>query len=223
MMYYMKTSLDPKIIGADHPHIQEYDRHDNVPIDYSIYDIEGKISQDYRIRRVIVKNRTKITDLLSSSPLSNFLLLSKNVLNILCNFNIAAHQLFDFAFLYKKNIYDTHRALWWVKDRAYLDYIDWDKSTFYKSKGCGEPRLEEYKFTSWNELIEYNKQIRDREKDYGLEYCLKIKYNEPFDLIRFSYPGFPFGEICTERVKKMIEEEGFTGFRFEPVEEDYFV
>lgn len=223
MLYYLKKSFDTNVIGAEYPQIQEYDRNDKIPIDYSIYDIEGKISQEYRIRRTIVHNRAKITDILSSSPLSFFLLTSKNVLNVLCNFNIATHQLFDFTFLYKKKIYDTHRALWLVKDRAYLDYIDWDKSTFYKSKGCEEPRLEEYKFTNWDELITFNKQLRDREKDYGLEYCLKIKYNEPYDLISFRYPGFPFGEICTEKVKKMIESEGFTGFRFEPVEEEYFV
>ena len=61
------------------------------------------------------------------------------------------------------------------------------------------------------------------ESEFGFLRNLKIRYDNPYDIIKFHYYGFPPGYICNEKVKVLVEENGFTGFRFEPVEEGIFI
>ncbi|MGB4837774.1 MAG: hypothetical protein WBP08_02165 [Saprospiraceae bacterium] len=222
MLYLLKESTDLSVIGKNYPQIQEFDKEDLTQTNLSITDCDGKISSTFHISRMIVEKEAKITDLLSSSPMTNFLILSSKVTEKFAELNLGMYQIFSFDFLYKNRIYGTHNAMYFVRNPEVLNLIDWDKSKFYKTKDWHKTILDEYKFTNWDEMRDFHKQFWGH-KDFSLLYKLKINYENQFDLVNFRYPGFPSGYVCTEKLKNLIENEGFTGFAFEMVNDEYFV
>jgi hypothetical protein len=223
MLYYLKNSLDIVEIGKEYPQIQDFDLRDPTPIDYTILDKEGLLPSSYCIRRLILHKNSKVSDFLSSSPMSDFLFFHNKVVKLLSNFHLAIHQVFDFTFIHRSQEYKSHEALYFIRDKKYLSLIDWEKSRFYKTKDWHNTILEEYKFSNWDEMRDFDRKHFWGNKEFGFLYKIKIHYTHPFDLVNFRYFGLPPGYVCTEKVKNLIENEGFTGFRFEPVDPEYFV
>jgi hypothetical protein len=118
-------------------------------------------------------------------------------------------------------VYNNYKAFYIARDPQVLDMIDWDRSEFFKTTDYHKTIIDSFKFTSWEEMIKFDKTLWDG--DFSLLRKLKIKYKDSYDLIKFNYFGFPPGFICTEKVKNLIEDNGFTGFKFVPVEEGIFI
>ena len=204
------------------PQIQEFDMTDKSE-KYPNFDFDGLLSPNLRLPRYIMHKKATVTDLISSAPLSNCLILSQSVISILKEFNLATHQYFEVQFIHNKKLYTNFYALYFAKNSEYLNLIDWDKSSFFKTKDWHETILEEYKFQSWDEMREFEKKYFWGQSEFGFLYKIKIRENVPFDLINFQYFGFPPGFICSEKLKNKIIDSNFTGFSFEGLVNDWFV
>ena len=160
-------------------------------------------------------------DLINSSAISSCLVISTSIVDYFENLSLPLHQYFDVSFIHRKKLYDNYKALYIARDPKFLDMIDWGQSEFYKTQDYHKIVLEKYTFRDWDEMVNFDKSFWGTE--FGFLRKLKIKYSEPYDIIRFGYFGFPPGYICTEKVRNEIENKGFTGFAFEPVEEGVFI
>jgi hypothetical protein len=160
-------------------------------------------------------------DLINSPAISNCLVISNSVRDYFNTLTMPLHQYFDVTFIYRKKLFDNYKALYIPRNPKFLEMIDWDKSEFYKTQDYHNIILEKYTFRDWDEMVNFDKSFWGTE--FGFLRKLKIKYSGQYDIVRFGYHGFPPGYICTEKVQTEIENRGFTGFAFEPVEEGVFI
>ncbi len=170
-----------------------------------------------------MSNKYKITDYISVSAISHGMVISEKVVSAFKLLNIAPHQFIDIFFTRNKTPYSDFKVLYFPENRDVLELIDWEKSRFYKTKEWHNTILEEYKFSNWDEMRDFDRKHFWGDKEFGFLRKIKIRYFRPYDLINFRQYGLPPGYVCTEKVKSLIENEGFTGFRFEPVDSEYFV
>lgn len=198
-----------------------FDKSDPTMPKYLDTDVDGLLHSDSRLPRYeMVKGGTPM-DLIGSSALSGFLILSDRVIDCFKNLRLPLHQYFDLIFVHKMKLYDNYKALYIARDQKVLDLIDWEHSEFYKTLDWHRSIVETYKLKSWEEMKKLAESVRSQE--FGFLRKLKLHYENPYDINYFPYPGFPMGYTCTEKVKVLVEEKGFTGFRFEPVEDGVFI
>lgn len=198
-----------------------FDKSDPTMPKYLDTEVDGLLHSDSRLPRYeMVKGCTPM-DLISSSALSGFLILCDRVIDLFKSLHLPLHQYFDLSFVHRNLIYDNYKAFYINRDPKVLEKIDWEKSEFYKTKDWHQSILEKYKFDNWDEMVRFDATFW--ESEFGFLRNLKIRYDNPYDIIKFHYYGFPPGYICNEKVKVLVEENGFTGFRFEPVEDGIFI
>ncbi len=222
MIYHLRESVDHTEIGNSYPQIQEYDIDDLTQP--KIFDVNfyGKFDPPIKLPRYKMESKSKITDLISSSPLSlAFLKVSDNLFDVLTSLSLPSTQFFDYEFIYKKKIYSNYKAIYYAKDIVYNDFINWDESEFFKTKDYHKTIIDQIKFKDYESMITFEKSI-DRDK-FGFLSLIRINYSFEFDIFNFRDHHFPSGFFCTEKVKNQVEKQGFTGFNFEPVEDGIFI
>jgi hypothetical protein len=216
MLY--KISYDLNNVFAD---IDDFDMSDMTLPKYLDFSINGLLPLSSKLPRYKLNSRSKVIDLIQSTPLNKCLVISDRVVHVFEQLNLPLHQYFDLSFVHRKKIYDQYKALYIARDPQVLDMIDWEQSEFYKTKDWHQTIIESYKFNNWDQMLKTFWSVDSQ--GFGFLRKLKLRYDDPYDINYFPYPGFPMGYICTEKVKALVEEKGFTGFRFEPVEDGIFI
>lgn len=222
MFYKINYSVEESEIGnCGYPQIQDFDKKDLNSVKYINFDVDGLIPDTEKLPRYKLHNKAKITDLISSSVLGNCLIISESLVNEFHKLNLPLNQYFNLSFVHNKKVYDNFKAFYIARDSKILDMIDWEQSLFLKTKDYHGTVIETFKFTNWEDMVSFDKTLWGGE--FSLLRKLKIKYSDSYDIIKFNYFGFPSGYICTEKVKSLVEENCFTGFRFEPLEGGIFI
>jgi hypothetical protein len=199
------------------PQIQEYHTSSEL-INIEEFENDGNKDKKIILPIFVLDNKANMTDLISSVPLaSSSLIISSSLKLKLLQFKLANHKFYDIKFVHKNNLISNYFAIKMLKNPDYLNSIDWEKSRFFKTTHWHEKKHEEFKFKNWTDMVEFEKNNFQNNKEYGFLYDLRIKIDDSYDLLNYRYFGFPEGFICSERLKTCIEDEGFSGFEFSPI------
>ena len=224
MQFFKFTlSTDPKVIGRRFPQISdienrfEYDR--DAP--NSIYKSNrwGEVTSNLNIPNYILHGHAKRTDILSHT--SQFLLISKNLNELIEEFKLPNKQVFETSVLARGEKYSY--SLFYLPDNCY-QYIDFSRSTFALVP-FGRPVPELFPeinslevFEAWIDKYRYLIKSNPHRLKIIVD---KLVFNVdkiPFDMFRIIGPLPPTSYFVSERLKNAIEEKGFTGMEFTPLD-----
>lgn len=223
MLYRIKYSADPKVIGHAEVQIESIVEHAEPGFFHSSSDIPryGEISYDLKLPPFQLKSAAKKTDLLQHVPFSGkLLLLSPKAKTIISGLFVDNGQ------WYPSTVHQLQRKLNYYA--LYLpqlrqEFIDWKASVFsivYTNKhsydgGVMRPiELKEVKLDSHEAYLGALRSLRGTPQTVNGK---KIQFVSPieYDLFKIATPAR--GHYCSARFKEKIEEHSLTGFDFEPV------
>lgn len=207
----------PQILGIENPN--EY----NTEADNSVRKINfwSRITDNLNVPNYILHSHAKRTDLLSG--VSNMLLISNNLKELIELYNIPAAQIFETSVLARKKKYNYF--LFYLPDNYYR-FIDFSNSTFALVPITGRPVVIQHieietldQFEKWIKKYPYTVQSNP--------YRLKVIVNKlvlnseiiPYDMFRIMGPLPPSSYFISEKLKNAIIEKGYTGMEFTPLDE----
>lgn len=154
--------------------------------------------------------RSKVTDIISQSAISaDGFIISERVKNILQEFNIIQHKYYEVIIQDAlKRIPENYYWLHTVPKKEFLNWIDYAKSKFYRTKYTF--RNEDIEISSVNDYYNFYKN-NDR-LIWGIE-ADEIKLNENFDksLDMFIFPDFSFRMTISQKLKDAFIQEKISG------------
>jgi hypothetical protein len=162
-----------------------------------------------------------LTDLVSNVPLGIPLMISKRCLRLFQSVKLPDYQVFPLKFFYKGNLNQDYVAFSIVKHSAYLDYISWENSVFFKTSNFHCIKISEHNFNSMDELLKNKNEFESA--GFGLMAEIRIRYNNDYDIINFGRYPLNLGYLCSENTKHQIISSGLTGFEFREISSELFV
>ncbi len=222
--FKLNLSTDPKIIGRRFPQIhdiispEEYDRES----ENSIYRISSweEITSDLNVPDFILHGHSKRTDIVSG--VSYMLLISNRLKELVESHSLPRSQVFETSIIARGKKYSY--SLFYLPDNSY-QFIDFARSTFALVP-FGRPvathfpeinSLEE--FESWVKKYPYLVKSNPHRLKVIVDKLVFDIDKIPYDMFRIIGPFSPQSYFVSERLKNAIEDKGFTGMDFIPLEE----
>jgi hypothetical protein len=173
----------------------------------------------------ILKDKAKATSLLSTPSISfaNFLVLEKQIVDTIIEYNIGEYNTWKMKVHHKKKILENYRLF-------HLSYSHDDKCVDFKESNFLIGKLGDWKDPSIRKQVKVMSpdnymnllEILSHTDNNSQIRCDKLTLdfrNTKEDLIRFSDIPLGLGYYVSERLKNAIEEKHFTGMTFQEIEQ----
>ncbi|HZH70125.1 MAG TPA: hypothetical protein VFD80_06725 [Flavobacteriaceae bacterium] len=187
----------------------------------NIFPMEGKIEFEFELPIPYMDKKAKSTTLLNFIPISyDFMVLKNYFIDFIKNYNIGEFQEWSIKVTHNKTYYQDY-SLFILNYPKQREIVDFRNSSFYLG------RYSDYKFIGQNICVDsYDNylsilEVLGENEDNFLK-CSKIKLDlskVDLDLLRLSNTPLAGGYYVSERLKKEIEKQRFTGFKFVAIEE----
>lgn len=226
MKYYkLKLSTKPEVIGKVFPQISRVKDASNYDRDTSnsIYTagVWGEVKVDLNVPDYLLHYHSKRTSFLSFHA-TQFLLIERKLVELFENFKLPIKQIFETSIESRKKNYDYF--LFYLPEN-YYQYIDFKRSTFAlvpmrgKKNVVVEPDINSLEeFDSW--INEYPYLIRSNPKKMKIV-AVNIFLNTnliEYDFFRIIGPVGMSNYFVSERLKNAMQENGFTGVEYIPLD-----
>ena len=227
MYYIIDTTYDSKVIGPIYPQCQKLIKGYDEDMEGGLYWLCDKIrkKQDVLITPSIdcytLSLRSKVTNALSTVCFEPFL--DKKTIDIISQYNIGNHQIFQSKVLRNKIYYDYYYL--YLKENV-LNHIDLQKSVFIKEDAWNKYET----YTNISSIKEFN-NLRDilLHNPNGTRFFLdsyKIFLKKSFSnyLDIFDMPDIDLisRTYISQRLKEHLERENITGLTFTEATNLYF-
>ncbi len=215
MYYNIALESEPKIIGVKNGIYQ-------VELDKKAYDketfkqleqtfITNKFTPEQKIPDIDFKfyfkklKSAKKTSFMSYTPNLNHghFLINKRVLELFESFNIQKHKYFD-TVIYDsttENVDSTYKLFYCVLQN--WDVLDFERTVF-TTGGFGSVPLTEHQFSNENEMKSLN----------AIKHVKTLALSKEFDTSLDLFLTRLGGMFVSERLKKALESDTYTGIRF---------
>ncbi len=209
-----QINIDPEAVGAcpqSEGMISGYNY--LAPNSIRKIDYSKKIDFPLNLDSIRMAHRAKWVDIVNSVVINSLCskIISKRLMDILENFRLPAHQIFD-AVLKKGKIVKTY-SFFYIYEFG-QDYIDYEKSEFFIGRSFGS-RIESIEI---NTQEEYKKAKATTPLPLFVSIDKLVLLKEcPYDMIRL-YQGAT-GYYISDRLKNAMEEAGCVGIRYIPIED----
>lgn len=185
----------------------------------NIFPLEGVINFSFELPIPILESKAKKTTLVNAIPInSKFLIFKSYFIDFLKGFNIGKFQTWNIK-IKQKSIYLDDYKLFILNYPIQKEIIDFEKTSFYKGK------ISDYSFIGENiEISNYDNYLVLHNKFQNSDDDLLKFHKICFDMSQlkldmFRIFNFPFGGYyVSERLKKEIEKNRFTGMVFKEIE-----
>lgn len=177
---------------------------------------QGAIDFDFNLPEPILDKKAKQTSFINVTAIpSFFLVIDDNFLDLLKGFNLGNYQVWKIKTWQNYQLIEKYN-LFLINDTKQAEYIDYKKSSFYSKKigdwdnsSIQKPVLvENYdEYVSEKELLRKDKLMLLHSK---VTLNLSKATEDMFRIIN-APPG---GYFVSEKLKKAIEENGFSGMEF---------
>lgn len=209
--YTLEYKSDAEIIGKTFPQSQEFVS--LIPVDHPnhLWSVWGKLPDNIYIPDSILHKKAKVTDLISSSPIS-YPIISEKLMRILEKYRNSGLK-----FLPTHLIVKGEKINYWLMNAYKFDYqyIDFTETIINKI-GIGFVKIETLKINSAKELELSIKEIVSLNKVESVWIDkLVLKDNIPDEMIfidRFKGSNY----YVSESLKEEIEKANCTGIDFVP-------
>ena len=227
MYYIVKATCESKVIGSMYPQCQKLIKGYDEDMVGGIYWLCDKIrkKQDVLITPSIdcytLSLRSKVTNALSTVCFEPFL--EKKTINIISQYNIGNHQIFQSKVLRNKIYYDYYYL--YLKENV-LNHINLKKSVFIKKDAW-----DYYETYTDIPSIQELDNLRDKliHNSNGTRFFLdsyKVFFNKSFNyyLDIFDMPDIDLisRTYISQRLKDRLEKENITGLTFTEAQNLYF-
>lgn len=211
-----EEGINIKIIGK-FPQSIEGDPGD---IQKGILPFEGSIDFDFKLPVPILQKKARLTTMLSVVSISAwYYVVNNDFIHILKDLNIGQFQYWPIDVIQNKKAIKGYN-LFYLADTKQHKYIDYKNSSFYVGS------IKDYKFVGEDvNLSDYEEFMKIREelssKDLMLknrEILLNLSQAEE-DIFRFVNSPVG-GHYVSQRFKKVMEENNFTGIAFHEIGQD---
>lgn len=228
MYYIIEATYDSKVIGSIYPQCQKLIKGYDEDMVGGLYWLCDKIrkKQDVLITPSIdcytLSLRSKVTNALSTVCFEPFL--DKKTIDIISQYNIGNHQIFQSKVLRNKIYYDYYYL--YLKENV-LDHIDLQKSVFIK-EDIFHSRYETYTgICTFKELEDIRKVLRNSPdgRHYFLEpykIFFKKSFKQNLDIFNIPIIDETSYAYISQRLKDHLERENITGLTFTEATNLYF-
>jgi len=216
--FVLSDSIDYKEIGC-FPQSQTFINVGSIHDDDLIMH-NGLISKKIILPELQLMNKANLSTIISSPVSNNDFLVSKNYfIEFIKNFKIGEIQYWNILVHHKKTIINDY-SLFYMFNKNQDDIVNFKESNFLVGSGNDYFTRKNYKLVNINNYDDYIK-MKEMLKDEGLiiisdELILNLT-NLDLDMFRLNvHTG---GYFVSERLKDAIEQNRFTGMRFQEIEE----
>lgn len=216
--FVLSDSIDNKEIGC-FPQSQTFINVGSIR-DEDMIMHNGLISRKIIIPELQLMNKAILSTIISS-PVdnSNFLVTKNYFIEFLKNFKLGEIQHWNLLVHHKKKILDDY-SLFYMFNKNQDDFVNFKESKFSVGSGDNYFTRENYKDVKINNYGDYI-EMREMLIDEGLVIvCDELILNlTNLDLDMFRLNVHTGGYFVSERLKNAIEQNRFTGMRFQEIEE----
>ena len=183
---------------------------------------QGKIDFDFNLPEPNLEKKSKQTSFINVVAIpSFFIVIDDELLNFLKLFNIGDFQAWKInTWLNKKEVIEKYN-LFLLNNTKQFEYIDYKKSEFY-SKKLGDWNNSSTKkpvfVDSYDEYYKVKEELR-KDKLMLLHRKVTLDLSDANEDMFRIVNAPPRGYFVSEKLKKAIEENGFTGMDFTEVSE----
>ncbi|WP_373523756.1 hypothetical protein [Aquiflexum sp.] len=179
-----------------------------------------KISKPFLLPEPILRNNAKQTDLLYVVPVSSpvFLVISDDLINYIVPEISGIYQKWKLSAYFKGNLI-TKYNLFHLSNPSQKHIIDFKNSEFRNKNN----KTKEEKLVGFSNYQDYHKKWEDTIYSNGsiliksLTIDLRDMENDIFRIIELNFMGI--GYYVSEKLKNKLENIGFTGIQFIPIDE----
>lgn len=227
MYYIIEATYEGKVIGPMYPQCQKFIKEYDPDVEggiYWLYDqVKGK--KDILIKPLIdcyiLSLRSKVTNALSTVCLEPFL--DKKTIDIISQYNIGNHQIFQSKVLRNKIYYDYYYL--YLKENV-LKHIDLQKTIFIE-EDSSHNRYETYTgISSLKELDDLRYKLWKSPEGIRLlvpyKISLKKSFNKNLDIFDIPIIDKTSYAYISQRLKEHLEKENITGLTFTEAQNLYF-
>lgn len=190
-------------------------------IQSNIFPIEGKIDFNFKLPEPLMQDKAKPTTLLNAVFTANGFMIFKNYfINFLDDFNVDEFQTWKIKVHHKKQIYSDY-CLFNIIYPQQRNLINYSKSSFYLGK------FSDYLYVGQDLKIDnYDNYLSTQDvlkmMDDNFLKCRKVILNlNEINIDMFKLWLTPLaGYYVSEKLKKAIEEQRFTGMVFKEITND---
>ncbi|MFN8247688.1 MAG: hypothetical protein U0T68_01910 [Ferruginibacter sp.] len=191
----------------------------------SIYHLGRKTSEfpDFipNLDYFILNSKALLTDMLSTSLISNGFLVSENLKLLLLKHKISTHKYYNAKVCYKNKHYEYY---WMHIINDMFDVVNFNKSSFFVLQNFSQ-NLGGIKINSFNEyVIKKEKLKKDNPTKTVTIWAEKIVLNNKFsrDLDLFKIGSFSSQFFISEKLKENLIQENITGIKIKETNILYF-
>jgi len=215
--FWLSNNLDTKDIGK-YPQSEEcIDYGDTYNIDY-----KNILETLLRIPEPLINSKANLTSYLSSVPINRlyFLILKLDFFKFLKNYNIGNYKIWDINIHYTGKVVKDYKLFYLIDDHQ-KEYVDYKNCDFYIGS------LKDYKWIGDTiKITDHENYLSTVEILKSQKLFLKCREhvfnfkNSTEDLLRINDTRMvgAKGYFVSERLKKDIEELGFTGMTFQEID-----
>ncbi len=208
MRYYTIFKSNELNVIGEYPQVQKIEDYNlSLPNSYHnvFWDKFPDFEPNYEIK---IKDKATPTNLLHS--LSGFvgLTVDEKLKTLLERFNLPPTQFYPIEVLYKN---EYLRYYWFHFVNSFLDYIDFEKTTFERFQKSKFKILEEFKVSSMEEFHRLKKEL-NFEKGIRLKKLVLTNSFPNYDVINLR--NITPLTLVSEKLKKELEKSDFNGFEF---------
>ncbi len=180
---------------------------------------QGKINFEFNLPKPILEKKSKQTSYINVIAIpSFFIVINDELLNLLKTFNIGKYQNWKIKTWQNNQLIEKYN-LFLLNDTKQAEYIDYKKSSFYSKK------LGDWDNSSIQKPVfveNYDEYVSEKEllrKDKLMLLHRKVTLNlskateDMFRIVNAPLGGY----FVSEKLKNVIEENGFTGMEFTEV------
>ncbi|MEO1255552.1 MAG: hypothetical protein AAFY41_11830 [Bacteroidota bacterium] len=218
--YKLNLTADEKIIGQ-YPQTKIIEQGDfglekNIRLGHF-----GPIGELLNKPKLRFEDNALVTDAVDNIYLSYslFLIISSDLLDLFIEFTLKSFKTYDVFISHRSKVFDY--KLFHVDYPSNDEFINFERSEFYIGKRGVPPSDLLVEIHHFEEYLKRQKQAKADYPGSNL-LCKKLMLDLSqceLDLFRLTV-GPALGYFVSEKLKNVIETEGFTGFAFKEIEED---
>ena len=221
--YKISPSVDLEVIGSSAPLDMKWREQLDPWAPNCLYGLphSGLLPADARFPDYILSEEGKLTDYTFDSSLGRYLFISKRFLEVIRQFKLDEHQIFDSP-IQANGMMHPYFILYLVHERR--EFVLWEKSVFYKRPKAIDwkqaaidkkmPEDNEFEPVSGLTFDEFVKL--DNSRLIGRKEVLLDRIVLEYDLLRITWPAHQI--IVSQRLKDAIQQAGLTGMDFKPAD-----